>query len=235
MRRPSLQFYPGDWQSNPKLRRCSHAEKGIWLDVLCILHDQDEYGIVRWPLRELAAAVHTKMPALQSLIDKKVLKGAPAGEQCEALTYTPRTGGRDGETVILIPTQPGPIWYSSRMVRDEYIRLHRGASTRFGVPPTARHGTPQGNGSSSSLSFSSSTSTSLNPTHTPDTPRAEVCVCKSKFSLEQNLEYAWAAWRNGRGIKQPEAWAAKNVSTGELDSLVEQYFADPSQFFPAKL
>src|SRR5687768_4522609 len=102
MRRPSLQFYPGDWQANPKLRRCSHAEKGIWLDVICILHDQDEYGIIRWPLKDLALAVHAKPTALQTLVDKGILKGADVGSKCEPFIYTPRHGGRDGEPVTLI-------------------------------------------------------------------------------------------------------------------------------------
>lgn len=125
MRRPSLQFYPGDWQSNPKLRRCSHAEKGIWLDVLCILHDQDEYGILRWPLKELALAVHAKPSALQGLVNKGVLKGADSDGECEKLVYIPRHGRKDGEPLTLIEAQPGPIWFSSRMVRDEYIRKVR--------------------------------------------------------------------------------------------------------------
>lgn len=130
MRRPSLQFYPGDWQANPKLRRCSHAEKGIWLDVICILHDQDEYGVIRWPLKDLALAVHAKPAALQKLVDKGVLKGTDSGE-CEPFIYVPRHARKDGEPVTLISKQVGPIWYSSRMVRDEYVRNTAGASTRF--------------------------------------------------------------------------------------------------------
>ena len=52
MKRPSFQFYPGDWQANSNLRRCTHEEKGVWLDVMCLLHDQEEYGVARWPLKE---------------------------------------------------------------------------------------------------------------------------------------------------------------------------------------
>ena len=33
MRRPSFQFYPADWLGNTNLRRCSHSEKGAWIDV----------------------------------------------------------------------------------------------------------------------------------------------------------------------------------------------------------
>lgn len=168
MRRPSLQFYPADWQANPKLKRCSHAEKGLWLDVLCILHDQDEYGIVRWPLREIALAVHARPSALQSLVEKGILKGADADSSCAPMVYVPRHGRKDGEPVTLIGAQQGPIWYSSRMVRDEYIRQVRAANEPTPKPipkvapkaPIGAHPTshPSRAGASSSPSSSSAPS-----------------------------------------------------------------------------
>lgn len=127
---PAFQFYPADWQANPNLRRCTHEEKGIWIDVMCLLHDQAEYGVIRWPLDEIATAVGTTTKKMRGLITKGVLKGADKGE-CEPFIYTPRSGGKDGDPVTLIDAQSGPIWYSSRMVRDAYVRKRRGASTRF--------------------------------------------------------------------------------------------------------
>ena len=172
MKRPSFQFYPADWRANAKLRRCSHAERGIWLEVMCLMHDNDEYGILRWPLADIAQAIGCRPADLRALREKGVLKGADTSETHEAFVYTPRHAGKDGEPVILIGAQNGPLWYSSRMVRDEYVRQHAGASTRFGVKepspsrqPTRRQGgrqgeapTPrQGYGASSSSSSSSKT------------------------------------------------------------------------------
>lgn len=128
MKRPSFQFYPGDWQANSNLRRCTHDEKGVWMDVMCILHDQAEYGIVRWTLRELAQAVGCTVSKLNSLVGKQVLKGADTAKTCEPLIYVPRSGRKDGPPVTLIRQQPGPVWYSSRMVVDEYKRVLRGES-----------------------------------------------------------------------------------------------------------
>lgn len=132
MKRPSFQFYVGDWQSNSNLRRCTFAEKGIWLDVMCLMHDGEQYGVLRWPLKEIARAVGCKLSELKSLVTKGVLKGADAGLKCEEFVYTPRSGGKDGEPVILIAAQIGPIWYSSRMVRDDHVSKSRGKGTRFG-------------------------------------------------------------------------------------------------------
>lgn len=36
-KRPSWQFYPNDWQSEPGLQMCSLAARGLWLEMLCIM------------------------------------------------------------------------------------------------------------------------------------------------------------------------------------------------------
>lgn len=132
MKRPSFQFYPDDWTGNGNLKRCSHKLKGVWMDVLCLLHDSEaEYGILRWPLREIAQACGCSVRDLQELVDKSVLKGADPGKTVEAFVYIPRSGRREGTPVTLIPEQPGPLWYSSRMVKDEYVRSVRGEGSRF--------------------------------------------------------------------------------------------------------
>lgn len=132
--RPSFQFYPGDWQSNSNLRRCTHAEKGVWVDVMCLLHDQPEYGVLRWPLKEIAQAIGCKPAELKALQVKGVLKGDDK-HLAEPFIYTPRSGRKDGVPVNLVPTQAGPIWYSSRMVRDEYVRTIRADSSGNGAAP----------------------------------------------------------------------------------------------------
>lgn len=171
MKRPAFQFYPGDWQANSNLRRCTHAEKGVWLDVMCLMHDSEEYGVLRWSLKEIAQAVGCKVADLKALNDKGVMKGADKGESCEPFIYTPRSGRKYGVPVTLVSQQDGPIWYSSRMVRDEYVRKNAGASTRFGkqeeLPirapnyspsrsPSRRQGEDQGEYQSDGSSSSSS-------------------------------------------------------------------------------
>lgn len=170
MKRPSFQFYPGDWQSNSNLKRCTRIEKSVWLDVLCLMHDQEEYGVLRWTLKDIAEAASCKVAELKALRDKGVLKGADKGETCPAYVYVPRSGRKQGDPVILIPEQTGPIWFSSRFVKDEYVRTVRGEGSRFSDSPNnapkppngggtkASPKPPFGDGSSSSSSSSSSTS-----------------------------------------------------------------------------
>ena len=134
MKRPSFQFYPDDWTGNANLRRCSPAARGVWVDVMCLMHDQEEYGVLRWPLKDIAQAAGASMSHVRELVEKHVLKGIDKGE-CEPFVYVPRSGRKDGDPVTLVPTQTGPIWYSSRMVKDEYVRTIRAESGGNGGAP----------------------------------------------------------------------------------------------------
>ncbi len=144
MTRPSFQFYPADWRANAKLRRCTDAERGIWIDAMCLLHDSEEYGVLRWPLKDVAQALGCKVSALQSLRTKGVLKGADAGERCDAFIFTPRHAGKAGASVTLVDAQDGPIWFSSRMVRDEYLRTLRATHGQVKDAPKPPFGVPKG-------------------------------------------------------------------------------------------
>lgn len=44
MARPWMKFYPADWRSDPRLRVCSIAARGLWIEMLCIMHEADPYG-----------------------------------------------------------------------------------------------------------------------------------------------------------------------------------------------
>ena len=126
---------------------------------MCLLHDSEEYGVLRWPLKEIAAAASCKLSDLKGLINKGVLKGGDDFLR-QPFIYTPRSGRQDGTPVVLIGEQAGPLWYSSRMVRDEYVRTIRGDSSRFsGTPkpsPTESPKPPFGDGSSPSASSAAS-------------------------------------------------------------------------------
>lgn len=41
---PSFQFYPGDWQGDLHLQVCSISAKGLWIELMCLMHGSKEYG-----------------------------------------------------------------------------------------------------------------------------------------------------------------------------------------------
>ena len=44
--RPWLKFYPQDWIGDPKLRACSLAARGLWLEMMALAHEAVPYGHV---------------------------------------------------------------------------------------------------------------------------------------------------------------------------------------------
>jgi hypothetical protein len=44
MKNPWMKFYPSDWRADPALRSCSIAARGLWIEMLAIMHDAEPYG-----------------------------------------------------------------------------------------------------------------------------------------------------------------------------------------------
>jgi hypothetical protein len=42
--RPWLRWYPGDWRADPRLRMCSLAARGLWIELLGFMHEAEPYG-----------------------------------------------------------------------------------------------------------------------------------------------------------------------------------------------
>lgn len=47
MSAPWLKFYPSDWRADPALRMCSIGARGLWMEMLCIMHEAEPYGSLR--------------------------------------------------------------------------------------------------------------------------------------------------------------------------------------------
>lgn len=59
-KQPWLKFYPADWRSDAALRMCSIGARGLWMEMLCIMHDAIPCGSLlingcRVTARELAS------------------------------------------------------------------------------------------------------------------------------------------------------------------------------------
>ncbi len=191
MKRPSFQFYPADWRNNAKLRRCSWEARGVWIELLGLLHDSDNYGVLSWPLKEIAQALGAPLKAIKELVDKGVLYGIEKGE-CEPFVYTPRSGRKNGDPVELVPAQQGPVWFSPRMVRDEYVRTVRGESTRFSdgdapknkpTKPSPKGGFGDGNGEAPSQRQGDGSTSSSTSTSTTTAPVGASVEARQRFEM----------------------------------------------------
>jgi hypothetical protein len=43
-KKESFSFYPQDWMSDSRLRLCSAGARGLWIDILCLMHLSNERG-----------------------------------------------------------------------------------------------------------------------------------------------------------------------------------------------
>ncbi|WP_395326916.1 hypothetical protein WBP06_09380 [Novosphingobium sp. BL-8H] len=41
---PWMKFYPQDWRADEKLRMCSLAARGLWVEMLALMHRSERYG-----------------------------------------------------------------------------------------------------------------------------------------------------------------------------------------------
>lgn len=44
MKLPAFQFYPGDWRKDPGVQALSYEERGIWIELLCLMHESESPG-----------------------------------------------------------------------------------------------------------------------------------------------------------------------------------------------
>lgn len=115
MKRPAFQFYPSDWRKDPALSACSMAARGLWIELMCIAHESDNYGHLEINGKAMTAPQLARMVGESpTVVSKLVLELDGAG--------------------VFSRTQEGVI-YSRRMVSDERIRNVRAEAGRLGGNP----------------------------------------------------------------------------------------------------
>lgn len=96
---PWMKFYPADWRADPALRMCSLAARGLWVEMLSIMHEAEPYGYLLVNGRPVTDA------------QLAVLAAAPSDQVPSLLDELESAG-------VFSRTRKGVI-FSRRMVRDE--------------------------------------------------------------------------------------------------------------------
>lgn len=115
MKRPSFQFYPADWRKDAALQSCSLSARGLWHEMMCLMHECEPYGhlsVNGKPMRpaQVARLVGVAEKEYQKLLAELEDAGVPS------------------------VADDGSI-YSRRMVRDEHIRNVRAEAGKKGGNP----------------------------------------------------------------------------------------------------
>ncbi|MDB5042210.1 MAG: hypothetical protein JWN27_2936 [Candidatus Eremiobacteraeota bacterium] len=108
MQRPFLQFYPRDWRGDTRLRSTSFAARGLWIEMMALMHDADPYGYLIVASKRLSEA------------DFEVIAEHVGGSR--RLAEVKRLLAELKDKEVYSVADDGTI-YSRRMVRDEERRL----------------------------------------------------------------------------------------------------------------
>jgi len=43
---PAMQFYPADWRKDLAVQSLDYFERGVWFEILCLMHESSERGVL---------------------------------------------------------------------------------------------------------------------------------------------------------------------------------------------
>jgi hypothetical protein len=115
MKRPSFQFYPSDWLRDTALRTCSCEARGLWMDMICFMHEGTPYGYLKVNRKVILPSNLAVMVGVNLQDAERLLAEL---EECGVFE-------RDEEGCI----------FSKRMVRDESLRNARAQGGKLGGNP----------------------------------------------------------------------------------------------------
>lgn len=88
-KQPWFKFYTADWRGDPKLRKCSLAARGLWIELCAVMHECEPYGYLcdeegrAPPIEEVAIMVGAPVPdvilALTELHKRRVFSRTATG------------------------------------------------------------------------------------------------------------------------------------------------------------
>lgn len=74
---PWFKFFPSRWKGDTELSMCSPATRGVWIDLLCAMHQSGRTGILRGTFDQLARAARCSTAELsQALTDLQTTSAA---------------------------------------------------------------------------------------------------------------------------------------------------------------
>jgi hypothetical protein len=178
MQRPSFQFYPMDWLNDPALQACSWESQGIWINLLCRMHQGNPYGYLTFPNGK-------------KYDDKDLMKALRLHHKTWQAAF------KELSTNGVLRRDENGIFYSKRMVEDERIRLVRAESGKQGGNPNLVNQTVK----QKTTPSSSSSSSILKPNgfrersaKAPPTPKATAKNRGTRLSEDWSPPPALAEW-----------------------------------------
>lgn len=188
VKRPSFQFYPSDWLRDTALRSCSTGARGLWIDMICYMHEGNPYGHMKVGEKVILANNLARM--VGETLD--VVEGWLA-ELKEAGVYD---------------LTPDGVIFSRRMIRDENLRKIRASGGKLGGNPTLKVKVK--------VNLNDENEDNQNPTPSSSSSSSS-SIDKSIVSADADFDRFWQAWpqsqRKVAKAKCLEIWKRKKLSS----------------------
>jgi hypothetical protein len=92
---PFLKFYPADWMSDPALSMCSASTRGLWMDALCIMHE-NEAAVVKGSADQLCRVLRCSAADLElAIVELRETKAAEVSRNLSQICFTNRRRKRE--------------------------------------------------------------------------------------------------------------------------------------------
>lgn len=185
---PAFLFYPGDWVREPSLRLCTHQDKGVFIDMLCLMFECDERGVLAtggrpWTDEQVSAAIGGPQDATLDCIRRLLAMGVVSRNQAGAIL-------------------------SRRMVRDEQARCANAERQR--KHRNAQRNTDRNAGVTHHV-------TAMSEDETEDETENED-LGKRKAGYPDAFEQFWQAFPSGRRKGKRGAFASWERAVKRADS-----------------
>lgn len=210
---PAFQYYTGDWMKDPNLSMCSPATRGIWIDLICAMHELGRCGQVIGTVDQLCRLGRCTSAEMSAAI----------AELRETRTAT--VSERDGRFTV-----------ENRRMRREHSERENARTRKQKQRGTGdvtnghtnvtnaqmienNRGSPQSRQSHEDVTPSSSVSSSLSHSHS-DSPKSNQSVSSDALKLPDGLQDApvmIAYWRQFKPEDLPAIGAQERAIANVTD------------------
>jgi hypothetical protein len=189
---PALQFYPGDWRKSMDVQSLSFHDRGVWFEMLMVMHDSERRGVLVLNGRAMADDAIARCIGLDNQTFNQTL----------TILLTSGVAEREHETGAVM---------SRRMVRDEKLREIRVESGSKGGNPVLVNQKPTTRDNQKPTPSSSSSSSK---------PLKQK-LATSAFALPDWIEKAaWEGYEEmRRKVRKPMTDRARQMAVRELAGL----------------
>ena len=95
---PAFQFYTGDWLKDPSLGMCSPATRGVWIDLMCVMHERNRSGLITGTREQIARICRcTAVEFDAAITELQTTSAADVTERNGVVTVTCRRMKREAD------------------------------------------------------------------------------------------------------------------------------------------